>query len=332
MTSYQQRVSLLEFLYRKPGVSLADVPETPEALECLIWDVFDDLQRSNAQLRAQVNALEVRNKDLEEYAFTVAHDLKEPLTVLILTADLIGDVPSVAGDELKDCLLQMRSTAYEMKRIIKSLLLFAEVSKAEAPRGAVQMAEVVARVEARLSYMIRERQAQITLPRVWPDAIGYGPWIEEVWTNLLSNALKYGGRPPRVELGVSASSDGMLRFWTRDNGPGIPPEACTRLFFTRGNPLSHLDRKGDGLGLPIVYNIVEKLGGQVGVESEEGQGSLFFFTLPAAGSYAERDPLTPPSQLVRAESTRDFKQIITSSDAEIGKYNETSSYLINADN
>ncbi|HSL43723.1 MAG TPA: HAMP domain-containing sensor histidine kinase [Anaerolineales bacterium] len=281
MTSYQQRVSLLEFLYRKPGVSLADVPEAPEALECLIRDVFDDLQRSKAQLREQVRALEVRNKELEEYAFMVAHDLKEPLTVLILTADLIKEVPDVAGEELKESLLQIKSTAYEMKSIIKSLLLFAEVSKAEAPRGAVHMAEVVANVQARLSYMIREQQAQLILPQVWPDAVGYGPWIEEVWSNLLSNALKYGGRPPRVELGVSASSDGMLRFWTRDNGPGIPPEACACLF-TPASPLSHRSRMGDGLGLPIVYNIVEKLGGQVGVESEEGQGSLFFFTLPAA--------------------------------------------------
>ena len=74
----------------------------------------------------------------------------------------------------------------------------------------------------------------------------------------------------------------MLRFWTRDNGPGIPPEACTCLF-TRGNPLSP-SHSGDGLGLPIVYNIVEKLGGEVGVESKVGQGSLFFFTLPAAVS------------------------------------------------
>ena len=73
----------------------------------------------------------------------------------------------------------------------------------------------------------------------------------------------------------------MLRFWTRDNGPGISPEARTCLF-TRGNPLSRLSKTGDGLGLPIVRNIVDKLGGQVGVESEEGQGSLFFFTLPAA--------------------------------------------------
>ena len=286
MTSYEQRVSLLEFLYRKPGVSMPEIPESPEILDGLIRDVFDDLQRSRAQLREEVAALETHNKELKEYAHMVAHDLKEPLTILIMIADLIREVNDLSSEELRECLLQVRSTAYEMRNIIKSLLLFSEVSRADAPRGAVHMAEVVANVQARLSYMIREQQAQVILPPVWPDALGYGPWIEEVWANFLSNALKYGGRPPCVELGVSARSDGMLRFWTRDNGPGIPPEARTQLF-TRGNPLRRLSVSGQGLGLPLVHNIVEKLGGEVGVESEVGQGSLFFFTLPAAAEYAE---------------------------------------------
>ena len=286
MTSYEQRVSLMEFLYRKPGVGLPDVSDDPETLEGLLQDVFDDLQRSKAQLREQVTSLEEHNKELEEYAYMLAHDLKEPLTVLILTTDLIKDIPDQSGEELKEGLLQLKSTAYEMRTIIKSLLLYCQVTRAEAPRESVHMAQVVANVHARLSYMIRERQAQVILPQVWPDAVGYEPWIEEVWANLLSNALKYGGSPPRVELGASARSDGMLRFWTRDNGPGISPEVRTCLF-TRGNPLSRLSKTGDGLGLPIVHNIVDKLGGQVGVESEEGQGSLFFFTLPAAVSYAE---------------------------------------------
>jgi two-component system sensor histidine kinase/response regulator len=285
MISYEQRVSLLEFLYRKPGTALPEIPESPEILDDLIRDVFDDLQRSRAQLREQVDALEARNKELSEYAHMVAHDLKEPLTILIMVADLIRNVGDLTLEELKECLLQVRSTAFEMRNIIKSLLLFSEVSRAEAPRGAVHMAEVVANVQARLSHMIMEQQAKVILPPVWPDALGYGPWIEEVWANFLSNALKYGGRPPCVELGASARSDGMLRFWMRDNGPGIPPEARTQLF-TQGNPLRRLSVSGQGLGLPLVHNIVEKLGGEVGVESETGRGSLFFFTLPAAAAFA----------------------------------------------
>ena len=287
MTSYEQRLSLPEFQYREPIATLPEIPEGPETFERLTRVVFDELQRSNVQLREHVTALKARNKELEDYAHTVAHDLKEPLTVLILTADLIKDVPDLTGEEVSEWLLQIKSTAYEMRSIVKNLLLFAEVSKVEAPRGSVHMAQVVANVRARLSHMIKEKQAQLILPEVWPDAFGYGPWIEEVWANFLSNALKYGGRPPRVELGASARSDGMLRFWTRDNGPGIPLEAHKRLF-TPFNQISRINNLGHGLGLSIVCNIVEKLGGQVGVESEVGKGSLFFFTLPAWASSPEQ--------------------------------------------
>ena len=283
MISYKERVSLLEFLNKKPGVRLPDVSDAPETLEYLIRGAFDELQRSQVQLRERAAALEARNRELKKYDQMVAHDLKDPLTILIMTADLINDVNDLTREELRECTRQIKSIAYEMNNIITCLLLLSEVSRAEAPREAVHMGQVVANVQTRLSYLIRQQQAQLILPQVWPDAVGYAPWIEEVWANLLSNALKYGGRPPCVELGVSARSDGMLRFWTRDNGPGIPHEICMGLF-TTGNHIVRLSSSGEGLGLPIVYNIVEKLGGEVGVESKVGQGSLFFFTLPAAVS------------------------------------------------
>ncbi len=167
-----------------------------------------------------------------------------------------------------------------MNRIIDSLLLFAEVSKSDVPVEPVDMARVVANIRKRLNFMIKERQAQIDLPETWPVAIGYAPWIEEVWANYISNAIKHGGRPPCVELGASPQPDGMLRFWTRDNGPGLPQKARAHLF----TQISQVDRNqqpGHGLGLSIVHRIVDKLGGQVGVEGKVGQGSLFFFTLPA---------------------------------------------------
>ena len=101
-----------------------------------------------------------------------------------------------------------------------------------------------------------------------------------MWANYLSNAIKYGGPSPRVELGATEQADGKVRFWVRDNGPGIPAEKQAGLFrsFTR---LDQARAKGHGLGLSIVQRIVEKLGGQVGVESEVGRGSVFAFSLPA---------------------------------------------------
>lgn len=279
MKTYEQRVPILEFLYKKPDVNLSGfTEETPNNLNELLRSAFDDLQRSELQLSEHVATLQSKNKELEAYASTVAHDLKEPLAVMILIANLIAKMPDITRDELQAYLGQIRSTAYQMNTIITTMLLFAKVSKSEAPMEPVDMSQVVANVLNRLSTMIRDAQAQIELPDSWPVAMGYAPWLEEVWTNYLSNALKHGGQPPQVELGTSVQTDGMVRFWLRDHGPGISVDAQAQIF----SPFSQtalVCNPGHGLGLSIVRRIVEKLGGQVGFESEAGKGSLFFFTL-----------------------------------------------------
>jgi signal transduction histidine kinase len=129
---------------------------------------------------------------------------------------------------------------------------------------------------------IGEHHAEIIVENAeaWPVAAGYAPWVEEVWANYVSNALKYGGTPPRIELGATLEGDAMVRFWVRDNGAGLSAEQQSNLF----KMYSRLDTKrveGHGLGLSIVQRIVNKLGGQVGVESAVGQGCTFSFTLPA---------------------------------------------------
>ena len=148
----------------------------------------------------------------------------------------------------------------------------------------LDMGQIVNEARQRLAHMSQECGAEMVLPQAWPQAAGYGPWIEEVWANYLSNALKYGGTPsaaPRVELGATEQPDGLVRFWVRDHGPGLTPEQQAHLF----TPFTRLDRscKGHGLGLSIVRRIIEKLGGQAGVESAgiPGEGSRFYFTLPA---------------------------------------------------
>ena len=102
--------------------------------------------------------------------------------------------------------------------------------------------------------------------------------------NYLSNALKYGGEEPQIELGATPEATGMVRFWIRDHGKGLTPEEQAQLFV----PFRRLGKKGaegHGLGLSIVQRIVEKLGGEVGVDSEglPGRGSTFRFTLPMDG-------------------------------------------------
>jgi signal transduction histidine kinase len=168
----------------------------------------------------------------------------------------------------------------KMTNIINELLLLASVRQEEVELEPVKMANIVSEAQSRLTLLIEEYQAEIIVPDDWPVALGYGPWVEEVWANYLSNAIKYGGEPPRVELGATAQTDGMVRFWVRDNGQGLTPEEQAQLFI----PFTRLDQalpKGHGLGLSIVQRIVKKLSGKVGVESKPGQGSVFSFLLQA---------------------------------------------------
>lgn len=281
MISNEERLSLLELLFRETGMSLPELAQDPAVLEDLVQDVFNDLQETKIQLRGQIAALQARNQDLEDYVQMVAHDLKEPLVVLAITSNLVTTMPETGNEKLNEYLRQMGLTAQDMKRIINNLLLFAKVSKGEVPLAPMQMERVVANVQDRLGHLIAEQQARIVLPEMWPRAMGYEPWIEEVWTNYLSNGLKYGGRPPELELGASAETEKVVHFWVRDNGPGIPPEIHERLF-TSNSHLGGLKDPENGLGLSIVFRLVAKLGGHVGVESRPGAGSRFFFTLPAA--------------------------------------------------
>jgi signal transduction histidine kinase len=239
-------------------------------------------ERMAEMLKQHADELEARNEELDAFAHTVAHDLKEPLSLIILTAAVLQDYQAEELDQgLKRRLQYISKAADGMNSIIQELLLLASVRKAEVSTMPLSMQSIVANAQSRLSHLLREHQAEIALPETWPPALGYGPWVEEVWVNYISNAIKYGGHPPVIALGGSEQPDGTVRFWVCDNGLGLTPEEQERLFtlFTR---LDQVRARGHGLGLSIVQRIVKKLGGQVGVESQVGEGSTFWFTLPAA--------------------------------------------------
>ncbi len=232
----------------------------------------------NAQLYQSRLAL---IEDLDAFAHTVAHDLKNPLNSVILSGGLLESSLDVMPPEMRQRSVRgIVRSAHKMNDIIEALLLLAGVRQMDdIPITDLDMGAIVAEVLQRLDLLIQEYHGQIVQPKAWPAAVGYAPWVEEVLANYISNALKYGGQPPRVELGGELLPDGMVRFWVRDNGAGLTPDERALLFtpFTR---LGHVKAEGHGLGLSIVRRIVEKLGGAVGVESEVGQGSVFTFTLP----------------------------------------------------
>jgi len=224
-----------------------------------------------------------RNEELDAFAHTVAHDLQNPLALIIGFAEAVRRYhTTMSKEEFEESLEIIERTGRKMSRTIDELLLLARVRDEDVELEVLDMGAIVGDVlKHRLDHMVRRYRAEIILPDRWPETLGYGPWVEEVWYNYLTNALQYGGRPPRIELGATVQPDGMVRFWVRDNGAGITPEDQDSLFVPFRRLKTGQDRgKGYGLGLSITRRVVEKLGGEVGVESEAGRGSLFYFTLP----------------------------------------------------
>ena len=220
--------------------------------------------------------------DLDSFAGMVAHDLKNPISIALGYAYLLQERWEVMSpQDVGDGLNLFTRNCERLINIVDELLLFATVRKENAiERTPLQMADIMVDVEARLANLIEKQNAIIIMPDEWPVALSYAPWVKEVWFNYLSNGLKYGGTPPRLELGSQREPQQMIRFWVKDNGPGIPPDKQAELF-AKFERLGQTRLEGHGLGLAIVKRIVAKLGGEVGVESSPGQGSTFSFTLPA---------------------------------------------------
>jgi signal transduction histidine kinase len=229
-----------------------------------------------------------RNEQLDAFAHAVAHDIKSPMSTVIGYGRVLKSMfRTLPDDEIETQLNVMINTSTQVTRIVDALLLLARVSRQEDVEvDVLDMGMILDNTLDRLSEVIDRTGATLELPPSWPPALGHGLWIEQVWTNYISNGIKYGGQPPRLVLGYEALSDrgksgedGFVKFWVRDNGKGLNEPQRSQLFtpFTR----LHTSRaKGHGLGLTIVRRIITRLGGEVGVNPVEGGGSCFWFTLP----------------------------------------------------
>ncbi|HZY42169.1 MAG TPA: hybrid sensor histidine kinase/response regulator, partial [Anaerolineae bacterium] len=241
------------------------------------------LRNLQKQLQAINGSLATRNAELDAFAHTVAHDLKNALNTIMGYAEMLdSDLNELPAETIHFSTRAISRMSHKMNNIIEELMLLAGVRNQTVIAQPLDMAAIVAEAFQRIDYLVCDSHAEVSVPSNWPIALGYGPWIEEVWVNYVSNAIKYGGasgQTPRVELGATPLADGFAQFWVRDNGRGLSPDDQARLF-VQFERLDQARATGHGLGLSIVKRIVERLGGQVGVDSEVGVGSTFSFTLP----------------------------------------------------
>jgi light-regulated signal transduction histidine kinase (bacteriophytochrome) len=257
------------------------------------------LRRENEALTQQVSALNRSNADLEQFAWTASHDLKEPLrTVASYTQLLLRRRPPAPGSEDAEFAAFIVQGVERMRAMIDGLLAYAHVGRDQefgppsdsAMAHSVYTADIAAEAVEALQSLMQECQASVLIAPLPPVAVAPTPLLQ-IFSNLIGNALKYRieGAAPRVEIlaerEACAVADGpareMVRFAVRDNGIGIDPEFHERIF----GPFHRLhgdEYPGIGLGLSLTRRLVERYGGQIWVESEAGAGSTFYFTLPAA--------------------------------------------------
>lgn len=221
--------------------------------------------------------------ELDAFAHTVAHDLKNPLATLSGRLGLLELTLDTADKAtLRRQITDATAASMRLAVIIDELLVLAGVRRQHVVPVPLDMAPIIAETMDRLEDLLRRSGARVERPDSWPLAMGHQAWVTHVWTNYLSNAAKYAGPNAQITLGYEVRPEvGRVRYFVQDQGPGLGLAAQSALFvpFTR---ISTVRVGGHGLGLSIVRRIVEKLGGKVGVESEPGHGARFWFELPMA--------------------------------------------------
>jgi PAS domain S-box-containing protein len=219
--------------------------------------------------------LEQANRDLDAFVSTVSHDLRSPLTPLIGFAELLEERYATELDDIgKECLREIRNTGERMKALLEDLLSLSRVGQLRSPDRPIDATAIANDVQIELADKVLERKAVITVDTLPPVCIPE-PLLNDLFRNLLENALKYAAESdPSIEVRGQVVA-GRVRYQVIDHGPGIPPEEREKIFepFKRGSDTRGL--AGTGIGLATVAKIARVFGGSAWVCDTPGGGATF---------------------------------------------------------
>jgi signal transduction histidine kinase len=274
-----QRIRAMEYFTRQvvQGDYKAKITETGEHQDRLA-SLATLLNQMTQALDTAFGALENRNKELDQFAYVASHDLKAPLRGLSTIVKWIEDeLADELSPQLRTYLGQMKGRLARLDDLINGLLAYARASRTErvlAPVDVAQLVREVAELVVPPSFILTLAP---DLPTFVADRLG----LQQVFTNLLSNAAKYytGEGPGRIS--VSAQDEGRhYAFRVQDNGPGIAPEHHQKIFLLFQTLRDRHTAESTGIGLSIVKKLVDDQQGTIRVESAVGQGAAFIFTWP----------------------------------------------------
>jgi PAS domain S-box-containing protein len=244
----------------------------------------EDLEK---RVQERTQELEVSNRELESFTYTVSHDLRAPLRAIDgFSSIVLSEAESSLTKENVHMLLQVRKNTQQMAMLIDDLLNYSRVGKLVLNRQWIYPATIVVDVLKELESEKKDRDVRINvdyLPPLYADA----GMLHQVYYNLLSNALKFSRLRPYTEIEIGANvKDGTWVYFVRDNGIGFDMQYQDQLFgvFHR---LHHLaEYEGTGVGLAIVHRIIQRHNGSIWANSEEGKGATFYFTMDMGDQHA----------------------------------------------
>ena len=240
----------------------------------------DELILAQNSLRDMINKLKISNRELEQFAYVASHDLQEPLRMVSSFTQLLERrYKDKLDDDANDYIGFIVEGAQRMKNLIDDLLTFSRLNTTSREFEVVLMDVALDDVLINLKAYIRDHNAQInhdTLPTIKGDPIQ----INQLLQNLIANAIKFhGDKPPQIQISAEEFGDKWL-FSIKDNGIGIDTKHQDQIFSIFKRLHTREDYEGTGIGLSICKRIVERHGGHIWVESELGNGSTFYFTIP----------------------------------------------------
>ncbi|HEY6343874.1 MAG TPA: ATP-binding protein [Bryobacteraceae bacterium] len=262
--------------------TLTERPVRPESLQSAVRAALRGRMKQY-EVRSRQEALLRANADLEQFAHSASHDLKEPLRNIRIFSELVlKEYGSTLGARGADFLHLVGSSALRMDNLLADLLAYTEASSIpdELPEP-VQARDALDAALGNLAAAIQETQARIIADDLPPVRMR-GSHLQQVFQNLVGNALKYRRESCRPCISLSSSRIGQ--FWLfsiADNGIGIAPEYREKIFGIFQRLHTNGQYSGTGMGLAICQRIVERYRGRIWVESEPGHGSTFLFTIPA---------------------------------------------------